>query len=173
MTSLFATEIQPDAARSLARLDAETLLLPILVQLVVIIAAARAFGALARRVGQPSVVGEIVAGLVLGPSLLGWLAPDLFAAVFHPRLEGVGRSLSDALVEKVMTVVAQVGLIFLMFLVGLEFEGGHVRSSGRAVLLISLAGVAVPFGLGAALGPAIHPHLEPHPTAGVASVTGV
>src|SRR5215217_6980566 len=108
------------AARSLARLDTEALILPVLVQLAVIIAAARAFGALARRVGQPSVVGEIVAGLLLGPSLLGWLWPEAFAAVFRPALPGVDPALADAVLPKIFTVIAQLGLIFLLFLVGLE-----------------------------------------------------
>jgi Kef-type K+ transport system membrane component KefB len=180
MLTLFATP-QPterelgalEAARQLAHLDAESLILPVLVQLIVIIAAARLFGALARRVGQPSVVGEIVAGLLLGPSLLGWLAPDLFAALFHPRLPGVGQPLSDAALAKVFTVIAQLGLIFLLFLVGLEFEGSHVRSHGRAAVLISIAGIAVPFALGAAIAPLIHPHLEPHPLAGTVSLPGL
>jgi Kef-type K+ transport system membrane component KefB len=164
MLALFAT---PDeAAQHLAHLDAESLLLPVLVQLVVIIAAARAFGALARRLRQPSVVGEIVAGLLLGPSLFGWLAPDLFAAVFRPPLPGVEPALADAALAKVFTVVAQLGLIFLLFLVGLEFEHAHVKAHGRAAVLISLAGIAVPFALGAGLAPLVHPHLEPHPTAG-------
>jgi Kef-type K+ transport system membrane component KefB len=162
-----------DAARALTRLDVERLLLPVLVQLVVIIAAARLFGALARRVGQPAVVGEIVAGLLLGPSLLGWLAPDLFNALFRPSLEGVNQPLADALIAKIFTVLAQIGLIFLLFLVGLEFEGKHVRANGRAAILISVAGIAVPFGLGAALAPAIHPHLEAHPVAGAVSLPGL
>src|SRR5438552_3571999 len=154
MLTLFADIAPPsgadprEAARQLARLGTESLLLPILVQLIVIIAAARLFGALARRVGQPSVVGEIVAGLVLGPSLFGWLFPQTFQAVFHPPLGDVPQPLADATVAKVFTVIAQVGLIFLLFLVGLEFEGGHVREHGRAAVLISLAGIAVPFALG-------------------------
>src|SRR5207249_9350223 len=102
MLALFAT---PDeAARQLAHLDVEHLLLPILVQLIVIIAAARAFGTLARRLRQPSVVGEIVAGLLLGPSLLGWLFPDLFAAIFRPPLAGVEQPLTDAMLPKIFTV---------------------------------------------------------------------
>src|SRR5215213_1779025 len=121
----------------LVKLDTETLILPILVQLIVIIAAARAFGALARRLGQPSVVGEIVAGLLLGPSLFGLLFPDLFAAVFRPALPGVEQQLADAMLPKVFTVIAQLGLIFLLFLVGLEFEADHVREKGRSAVLIS------------------------------------
>ena len=158
---------------SLVKLDAEHLLLPVLIQLVVIIAAARTFGALARRVGQPSVVGEIVAGLLLGPSLLGWLCPEAFAAVFRPELHGVEQSLADAVLPKIFTVIAQFGVIFLMFLVGLELEPGHVRAHGRAVALIAVAGIAGPFALGAALAPLVHPHLEPHPTAGPVSLAGV
>ena len=173
MPILADTNSLSDAARSLARLDVEHLLLPVLVQLIVIIAAARLFGALARRLKQPSVVGEIVAGLLLGPSLLGWLAPDLFTALFRPPLEGVDPALADAMLVKVFTVIAQLGLIFLLFLVGLEFEGGHVRAHGRAAVLISVAGLAVPFALGAALAPFIHPHLEAHPVAGAVSLPGL
>lgn len=162
-----------DAAHALTRLDTEALILPVLVQLTVIVAAARAFGALARRVGQPSVVGEIVAGLLLGPSLLGWLAPDLFAAVFRPALHGVPQDVADAALPKVFTAIAQFGLIFLLFLVGLEFEGSHVREHGRAAVAISLAGIAVPFSLGAGLAQFIHPYLDDHPTAGPVPLLGL
>lgn len=161
------------AAKSLAALDVESLLLPVLVQLVVIIAAARAFGALARRLGQPSVVGEILAGLLLGPSLFGALCPETFATVFRPALPGVEQTLADAVLPKIFTVIAQFGLIFLLFLVGLEFEYHHVRAHGRAAVLISVAGIAVPFALGAGLARLIHPLLEPHPTAGAVSLTGL
>ena len=161
------------AAEALVKLDVEHLLLPVLVQLAVIIAAARAFGALARRVGQPSVVGEIAAGLLLGPSLFGWLWPEAFAAVFRPALAGVEQPLADAVLPKIFTVIAQFGLIFLMFLVGLEFEFDHVRSHGRSAVLISLAGIAVPFALGAGLAQVIHPHLEAHPKAGAVSLLGL
>jgi Kef-type K+ transport system membrane component KefB len=172
MSSLPA-DISPDAVEALVKLDVEHLLLPVLVQLVVIIAAARAFGALARRLGQPSVVGEIVAGLLLGPSLFGWLWPELFTMVFQPGLRDVEQPLADAVLPKVFTVIAQFGLIFLLFLVGLEFEFDHVRTHGRSAVLISLAGIAVPFALGAALAQFIHPHLEPHPKAGAVSLLGL
>jgi Kef-type K+ transport system membrane component KefB len=173
MVSLFADEQPKEVVRSLAHLDAEALLLPILIQLIVIIAAARGFGALARKLGQPSVVGEIVAGLLLGPSLLGWFCPQLFAAIFQPSLGDVPQPVADATIAKVFTIIAQIGLILLLFLVGLEFEGSHVRSHGRAAVLISLAGIAVPFALGASLAPFIHSHLELHPTGGEIPLLGL
>jgi Kef-type K+ transport system membrane component KefB len=70
-------------------------------------------------------------------------------------------------VSKVCTVIAQLGLIFLLFLVGLEFDHGHVRIHGRSAVLISLTGIVVPFALGVALAPLIYPHLEPHASAPV------
>ncbi len=161
------------AAASLVKLDVESLLLPVLIQLIVIVAAARAFGSLARRLGQPAVVGEIAAGLLLGPSLFGWFCPEWFAVVFQPGLPGVEQPLADAILPKIFTIVAQFGLIFLMFLVGLEMEPGHVRDHGRAVVFVALGGLAVPFALGAALGLVIHPYLEPHPIFGAVSRGGV
>jgi Kef-type K+ transport system membrane component KefB len=160
-------------AQSLARLDVEHLLLPVLIQLVVIVLAARVFGMLARTLGQPSVVGEIAAGLLLGPSLFGAVFPYEFAAIFRPELPGIDADLAAAVVPKIFTVIAQIGLIFLLFLVGLEFEYAHVRAHGRAALLISVLGILVPFALGAGLGPVIHPYLEPHPTAGTVSLLGL
>src|SRR5262249_36729497 len=67
----------------------EELLLPLLIQLALIIAAARVFAALFRRLGQPAVIGEITAGLVLGPSVFGRLFPLLFAAIFPPSVGGL------------------------------------------------------------------------------------
>ena len=151
----------------------EHFLLPVLIQLVIIVVVARLFGVLARRMAQPAVVGEIVAGLVLGPSLFGAFFPATFAAIFHPEVPGVGPVLANAVLPKIFTVIAQLGLIFLMFLVGLQFEFGHVRVHGRSAILISLTGIVVPFILGASLAPAIHPYLEPHPTAGPVSRLGL
>ena len=112
---------------------AEVMLLKVLVQLCVIIVAARLFGFLFRRIGQPIVVGEIFAGIILGPSLFGKIAPDLFHRVFDPA------------VSDVFTMLAQLGLIFLLFLIGLEFDFAHLKRSGRASALISIAGIVVPF----------------------------
>ncbi len=161
------------AAQSLAKLDIENLLLPVLIQLVIILAVARLFGLLARKFRQPGVVGEIVAGLLLGPSCFGALFPSEFAAIFHPQLQGVETQLANAFVPKIFAVIAQIGLIFLLFLVGLEFEYGHVRVHCRSAILISLTGIVVPFLLGAGLAPLVHPYLESHPTAGAVPLLGL
>ncbi len=126
---------------------AETVLLTVLVQLVVIILAARAFAWLFRRLGQPSVVGEIAAGLVLGPSVLGKMLPGVSAAVFDPS------------VKPVFGVLSQLGLIFLLFLIGLEFDFRHLRARGRAAVSISLMGVVLPFALGWGLAQFLFPQL--------------
>ncbi len=86
MLPLFG-EATSNPVEALRRVSTENLLMPVLIQLVVIIVSARLFAMLFRRFGQPGVVGEIAAGLVLDPSLLGWLAPGVSAAIFHPHLE--------------------------------------------------------------------------------------
>jgi Kef-type K+ transport system membrane component KefB len=116
----------------------ERILFQTLLQLVVIILAARAGGAVARRVGQSTVVGEIVTGLLLGPSLFGALAPDLFARVFR------------AAPPQALTLLSQIGLLLLMFQIGLEFEFGHLadRVNRRRVAWVAGAGLVTPFALG-------------------------
>jgi Kef-type K+ transport system membrane component KefB len=109
----------------------EAVLLPLLIQLALIIAAARVFAVLFRRIGQPAVIGEITAGLVLGPSLLGRLFPEVFNDVFHPALAGLPAAASDLLLGRVLTALAEVGLLLL---IGLEFDFGHLRVDGRAAL---------------------------------------
>ncbi|MBM4096660.1 MAG: hypothetical protein FJ261_07775, partial [Planctomycetes bacterium] len=81
------------------RVEIEKVLLLLILQVGLIIAVARAMGWLARRLGQPEVIGEIVAGLLLGPSLFGWLAPAWSTALFDPPgLEGVPRGLMPVVV---------------------------------------------------------------------------
>ncbi|HEX9730509.1 MAG TPA: cation:proton antiporter [Thermoanaerobaculia bacterium] len=116
-------------------------------QLIVILAVARLGAWVAGRLGQPTVVGEIAGGLLLGPSLLGRLAPELFAAVF------------PLAAEPTLKVLGELGLVFLMFLIGLEFHFGHLRDMGRTALAVSVAGIAAPFLLGLALGRLIHPYV--------------
>ena len=127
----------------------EALLLVVLIQLVVIILAARVFAALFRRIRQPAVVGEIVAGLILGPSCFGRFCPDLSARIFSPQV-------ADS-----FAVLSEVGLILLLFVVGLDFDFSHLRWHGKAALGISLAGICLPFLLGTGLALIVHPHLGP------------
>lgn len=133
----------------------ETSLRLLLVQLLVIILVARAGASVARRFRQPAVVGEIIAGIVLGPSVFGALAPDAFAAVFHTAAGATQAGLDASL-----TSFAQVGLVFLLFLIGIEFDYSHVRDQGPVAALVSVAGVAVPFGLGLGLAAFMTPRLE-------------
>jgi Kef-type K+ transport system membrane component KefB len=95
----------------------ENILLIVIVQLIVIVASSRAFGMLFRRFGQPRVCGEIAAGLVLGPSLFGGMFPALFHRVFDPS------------VSQIFSILSQIGLILLMFLIGLDFDFDHLRYS--------------------------------------------
>jgi Kef-type K+ transport system membrane component KefB len=108
-------------------------------QMFVILLACRLVGALARRLGQPQVVGEMIAGVFLGPSLLGLLAPGMQQIIF-PK---------ESL--KVLYVGAQLGVGLYMFLVGVEFDIETFRSRARSAAAVSFAGMAAPFVLGALL----------------------
>ena len=125
---------------------------PLLVQLVVIILAARAGAIVARWLRQPSVVGEIVAGLLLGPSALGAVAPGLSAAIF-------GGGVGGGELEAALTGFSQLGLILLLFLVGIEFDFSHIRRQGGLAGAVSLAGIVAPFGLGIGLAVLMAPRL--------------
>lgn len=124
--------------------QAENTLLIVITQLVTIIAVARVFGVVFTRIGQAQVCGEIAAGLVLGPSVLGRLSPSLFHAVFNPA------------VFPVFSIMSQIGLILLMFLIGLEFDFGLLQQNKRAAASISATGIVLPFAMGMALGQWIH-----------------
>lgn len=103
-------------------------------QLAVILTACRLVGWIGRRfLGQPQVVGEMIAGVLLGPSLLGLLAPGVQALLFPPETKGV------------LFVGAQLGVGLYMFLVGLGFDRSHFRIHGRSAAAVSLSGMAAPF----------------------------
>jgi Kef-type K+ transport system membrane component KefB len=108
-------------------------------QMFVILAVARVVGLLARRIGQPQVVGEMIAGVLLGPSLFGYFAPDLQSHLF-PK---------ESL--KILYVGAQLGVGLYMFLVGVEFKTELFRSRAKSAAAVSISGMVVPFGLGALL----------------------
>lgn len=111
-------------------------------QMAVIIAACRLVGWAAQRwFGQPQVVGEMIAGVLLGPSVFGLLAPALQAAVFPPETKGV------------LFVGAQLGVGLYMFLVGLGFDRGEFRASAASAAWVSAGGMVAPFAAGALLVP--------------------
>jgi Kef-type K+ transport system membrane component KefB len=108
-------------------------------QMAVILIACRVVGMAAKRIGQPQVVGEMIAGVLLGPSMLGLLWPDGADWLFTEKSRGI------------LFTGAQLGVGLYMFLVGLEFNTGHFKSRARSAATVSIAGMAVPFLLGALL----------------------
>jgi Kef-type K+ transport system membrane component KefB len=114
----------------------------LLVQFALLLVTARLLGEGAKKLGLPSVVGELLAGFVLGPTLLGNVAPGLFRATFPQEAGQV----------HLLEVVAWLGVIMLLILTGLETDMGLIARKGRGAAAISLGGIAVPFLSGLALG---------------------
>ena len=109
------------------------------IQIAVILAAARGLGFVFGRFHQPQVIGEMLAGIMLGPSLLGWLTPGTFAVLFP----------SSSL--DFINAMSQIGLVVFMFLVGLELDLEVIRKRGHSAVVISHTSIIVPFVLGALL----------------------
>ncbi|MDB5456490.1 MAG: cation/H(+) antiporter [Caulobacter sp.] len=111
-------------------------------QMFVIIGACRGVGWVAKRYfGQPQVVGEMIAGVILGPSLLGLLAPDLQSMLFPKESKSI------------LFVGAQMGVGLYMFLVGLGFQAQHFKSNARSAAAVSISGMAAPFLVAVAIAP--------------------
>lgn len=123
-------------------------LLTFILQLAVILVAARVVGLLFRYIQQPQVVGEMAAGILLGPSLLGWAAPQASAWLFPPQ----------SLVH--LNTVSQVGLLLFMFLVGVEFNPKLLRGRGHAAVMTSHVSIIAPFFLGSVLALYLYPQLS-------------
>jgi len=129
----------------------EQVLVATLIQLIVIILCARLAGSAARALRQPRAVGEIIAGLLLGPSFLGFMWPDLSGEIFA----------ADAAAP--MLILSQIGLILLMFQIGSDFEFGHLRElhNRKAVIYVAVASICVPLVVGLLLGLLTAPYLAP------------
>lgn len=138
-------------ATAVAAHQTEALLFVTLLQLTVIVLAARVGGEIAVRIGQSAAVGEIIVGILLGPSLFGLIAPDSFRYVFH----------SGA--PEPMQMLSQIGLVLLMFQIGLEFDFSHLRErrNRKAMLWVAAASLITPFALGYAIGQISAPALSP------------
>ena len=129
-------------AESAVGARAEEVVLKLLYQILAILVATRVVVWLVRRLGQTDVSGEILAGLLLGPSALGALAPDLMHKLFDPST------------ATIFVGIAQVGLVLLMFQIGLEFEfRATLGASKRSIVMVSAAGLVVPFVVGKLVAP--------------------
>ena len=111
----------------------------LLAQIITIILVARFFGWVFRKIGQPSVIGEIIAGIVLGPSLLGLYFPE-FSVVLFP-VESLGN----------LQFLSQIGLILFMFVIGMELDLKVLRNRAKEAVVISHASIVIPFALGIGL----------------------
>src|SRR3954462_8830244 len=106
--------------------------------MLVVFASAKLLAEIFERLGQPGIVGEILAGILIGPHVLGWMSPN-----------------------EVLTILADLGVMFLLFRVGLEIKASDLMKVGGTALFVAVAGVILPFlmgwGIAALWG---HPHVE-------------
>lgn len=121
----------------------------LLFQIITIVVVARIFGWIFRKIGQPSVIGEIIAGIVLGPSLFGLYFPDMKEALFP----------SDSLGN--LQLLSQVGLILFMFVIGMELDLKVLKNKANEAVVISHASIIIPFALGIGLSYYIYPNFVP------------
>ncbi len=120
-----------------------------LLTLAAVLVTGRVLGMLLAKIRQPPVIGEVLAGIVLGPSILGRFAPGLAAAILPPSI------------APQLRVVAELSVILYMFIVGLDLRADLLRKQARSVVLTSNASIIVPFALGAALAVYLYPRLSP------------
>jgi K+:H+ antiporter len=120
----------------------EAQILRFLIELALLLLVSRALGDLAKRMGQAPVIGELLAGVVVGPSVLGSLAPGLFAACFG----------GDPASRQLLEGFAWTGAILLLLYIGLETDLDILRGQGRAAACVSVSGMLIPFGAGVLLG---------------------
>lgn len=121
----------------------------LLAQIVTIILAARIFGWICKKIGQPSVIGEILAGIVLGPSVIGLYFPEFTATLFP--VESLGN----------LQFLSQIGLILFMFVIGMELDLNVLKNKAHDAVVISHASIIIPFTLGIGLAYYIYLNFAP------------
>lgn len=122
----------------------------LLAQIVTIILVARIFGWVFKKIGQPTVIGEIIAGIVLGPSLVGMYFPEFSAALFP--VESLGN----------LKFLSQIGLILFMFVIGMELDIKVLKNKASEAVVISHASIVIPFALGIGLSYYVYNNFAPH-----------
>jgi Kef-type K+ transport system membrane component KefB/nucleotide-binding universal stress UspA family protein len=127
------------AASSPGALDAPTLFI---IQFTLLLLFGRLFGEAAQRLGQPAVIGQLLCGIALGPSVLGLLWPQAEAGLFPHSPEQ----------KNMIEAVAQLGVLMLLFVTGMETDVKLIRKVGRAAFSVSVAGIVIPFACGFTLG---------------------
>ena len=111
----------------------------LLLALTTVMVVGRLLGRVMRAAGQPPVVGEVIGGILLGPSLLGWISPAAYHTILPPE------------VVPTLGAVAELGVILYMFLVGLELNADRLRGQWRSAAVVATSGMVLPFALGAVL----------------------
>ncbi len=121
----------------------------VLLEWMLIIAAAWTFGRLGKKLGQPLAVGEIFAGIILGPSALGLIWPTDWPVIFPKET------------QQSLQLLGKLGVIFLLFQVGMEFDYSHLRAKSKTVAAVSVFGIIAPFLCGLAIAPWLHEKFAP------------
>ncbi len=130
-------------------LAGHAVLLHVLLAWSIVLVVAHGFGRLFQKLSQPAVIGEMFAGIALGPSLLGHLAPEASALLF------------PSWIAPQLQLIAQIGVVLYLFVVGLEVDLQGLRSRAGTATVISTAGIAVPLLLGSLVAQPLHAHLGP------------
>jgi Kef-type K+ transport system membrane component KefB len=138
----------PGRAVAGAAAGVEDLFLHLLIALTAVVIVGRLLGRLFAAVGQPPVIGEVIGGVLLGPSLLGAVAPDAYLFILPPS------------VVPFLGVVAQLGVVLYMFLIGLDLDSDLLRGHVHATVAISHASIVLPFVMGATLALYLYPRLS-------------
>jgi Kef-type K+ transport system membrane component KefB len=118
-------------------------------QVIIILLTSKVFGIIMRMLGQQTVVGEIIAGIFLGPSILGWIFPDVSAFIFP----------HDSFIS--LQFLSQIGLTFFMFVIGMELDLSKIKNKTQDAVIISHASIIFPFFLGTCLSYFIYQDLAP------------
>jgi Kef-type K+ transport system membrane component KefB len=121
----------------------------LLLQIITIVVVARAFGFIFNKIGQPAVIGEIIAGIVLGPSILGLFFPGISGFLFPAA------SLGN------LNFLSQIGLMLFMFVIGMELDIEHIRKQAKDAVVISHASIIIPYTLGMGLACMLYTQFAP------------